>query len=163
MRSFKFRSHKSSAPIHAWPQNEQEKKRWNANPHREVPHKISSLLVNLKIMWQYEALTTFIFQKEKSPLVSYATCQRKHSKRYTCWASQQDNFSNAFMFICSLNTMDKATNTKARTHCSRDHSYRLLFRSNNYLLAHSSWDILYLTQSKNNCSQIRKWHFRFLL
>lgn len=58
MRDFKFRSHGTSEPVRDLTIN---KRRWNAKPHMEVPHKMSLLLVSLSIMWQYEALISLLF------------------------------------------------------------------------------------------------------
>lgn len=66
----------------------------------EMKHKSpqGSSLQNVIIIGKFEhhetiwSTDTFIFLKEKSPHISYPTCQKKYLQRYSYWGSEQVTF-----------------------------------------------------------------------
>ena len=158
MRNFKFRSHRPSDPVGTISQLTREEEMKHKSPQ-------GSSSQNLIIIGKFEHHVTiwgtdiFMFLKEKSPLISYATCQKKHLQRYSYWGSEQVTFQMPSSSHTGQIPWKKlqAQETEVTVLGTFHPDY---FKCNDYLYTlHETQTSKILHKARmSNCSQLRECH-----
>lgn len=102
----------------------------------------------------------FIFLKERSPPISYPTCQKKHLQR----GSEQVTFQMPpSSYTCQIPC--KKLQTQEREVAALGTFHTDYFRPNDYLftLPETQTSKILHKARMSNCSQLREWHLGYML